>query len=309
VNQHVCVIRSDGSLDAEFLAFYLATPDFQKFVFDSQAGATRQALTKGMIEEFQIPFAELAEQKRIAGILKEQMAAVERARRSAEAQLQAAEAPPAAYLRAVFNSTEAEGWLPTRLSEVAFFQEGPGVRTHQFRNSGVKLLNVTNLVGGSLQLNNTNKYLEESEAYGRYKHFLVDENDIILASSGASWGKVAIARKQDLPLVMNTSTIRLRPSDERKLDRAFLQFFLESESFKEQIRLLITGAAQPNFGPMHLKQVEIRLPSAADQRRLAAQLSSQMASAERLHQTLAEQLDAIHRLPAALLREAFSGRL
>jgi hypothetical protein len=34
-----------------------------------------------------------------------------------------------------------------------------------------------------------------------------------------------------------------------------------------------------------------------------------MASAERLRQTLAGQLDAITKLPAALLRRAFSGEL
>jgi hypothetical protein len=34
-----------------------------------------------------------------------------------------------------------------------------------------------------------------------------------------------------------------------------------------------------------------------------------MASAERLRQTLADQLDTINQLPAALLRRAFSGKL
>jgi type I restriction enzyme S subunit len=34
-----------------------------------------------------------------------------------------------------------------------------------------------------------------------------------------------------------------------------------------------------------------------------------MSSAERLRQTLAEQLDAINQLPAALLRRAFNGEL
>ncbi len=51
------------------------------------------------------------------------------------------------------------------------------------------------------------------------------------------------------------------------------------------------------------------LPPLTDQRRIAAQLSSQMSSAERLRWALAEQLDAINKLPAALLRRGFSGEL
>ena len=58
------------------------------------------------------------------------------------------------------------------LSEVAFFQEGPGVRKFQFRNEGVKLLNVGNINRGVLDTSTTKLYISEDEAYGKYKHFL-----------------------------------------------------------------------------------------------------------------------------------------
>jgi len=45
----------------------------------------------------------LAEQKRIAGVLKEQMAAVENARLAAEEELNSINALPAALLRRAFN--------------------------------------------------------------------------------------------------------------------------------------------------------------------------------------------------------------
>lgn len=69
VNQHVCIIRSDGSIEPAFLAYYLSTPSFQRFIQDNQSGATRQALTKEAIEDFRIPFPSLPEQQRIAAIL------------------------------------------------------------------------------------------------------------------------------------------------------------------------------------------------------------------------------------------------
>ena len=70
------------------------------------------------------------------------------------------------------------------ISEMLWFQEGPGVRNTQYTTSGVKLLNVANLINGELDITNTERYISEDEAYGRYKHFLVDEGDFIIASSG-----------------------------------------------------------------------------------------------------------------------------
>ena len=55
VNQHVSIIRGDGSFDPAFISHFLSIPDFQKQILDSQAGATRQALTKTLIEDFRIP--------------------------------------------------------------------------------------------------------------------------------------------------------------------------------------------------------------------------------------------------------------
>ena len=67
--------------------------------------------------------------------------------------------------------------------------------------------------------------------------------------------------------------------------------------------------AQPLVTGQLIYPLEIGFPPVADQRRIAAQVSSQMASAERLRQMLTDQLDAINKLPAALLREAFSGKV
>src|SRR5690606_40840918 len=70
------------------------------------------------------------------------------------------------------------------LPELLFFQEGPGVRNSQYTSSGIKLLNVANLQNGRLDLSTSDRYISEEEAMGRYKHFLVDEGDLIIASSG-----------------------------------------------------------------------------------------------------------------------------
>ena len=110
------------------------------------------------------------------------------------------------------NISKLKDWQIKKLPEVVFFQEGPGVRNNQYTQTGVKLLNVANLVEGQVVLENTNRYISEEEAYGKYNHFLVDEGDLIIASSGIKVEyfdkKMGFVKKEHLPLCMNTSTIK-----------------------------------------------------------------------------------------------------
>ena len=159
------------------------------------------------------------------------------------------------------------------LDDICFFQEGPGVRKHQYCSKGIKLINVSNLVNGEIDLSNSNRYISKEEAYGRYKHFLIDEGDLIIASSGIKVEyldkKVAFIKKEHLPLCMNTSTIRFKVKDENELDIFYLSYFFKSKNFKNQISKLITGSAQLNFGGSHLKKINLFLPTLNVQKRIS----------------------------------------
>ena len=160
-----------------------------------------------------------------------------------------------------------------KLNKVAWFQEGPGVRKSQFRTSGVKLLNVRNICDRKLVLDKTSIYISEEEAYGKYKHFLIDEGDLLIASSGIKVDyfdkKITFAKKEHLPLCMNTSTIRFKVLDETQLDIHYLRHFLASRYFTRQVQFYITGSAQLNFGPSHLNEMTIILPSLVEQKKIA----------------------------------------
>lgn len=164
------------------------------------------------------------------------------------------------------------GWKKLKLPEFAWFQEGPGLRKWQFTDSGCKVLNITNIVKGKLDLSKTDRHISEQELTSKYSHFLCDAGDIVLASSGNSYCKHGIVREKDLPLVMNTSVIRFKPL--KNCDYEFLNQFLKSSYLKKQIDILITGGAQPNFGPVHLKQIECNFPTLQEQRKISNILST-----------------------------------
>ena len=72
VNQHVAIVRPDpAKLDAGFLRYYLVSPHVQSMLLSwADSGSTRKALTKQMIESFEVSApADVDEQRAIAHIL------------------------------------------------------------------------------------------------------------------------------------------------------------------------------------------------------------------------------------------------
>jgi type I restriction enzyme S subunit len=103
VNQHVSVIRSNGELDPRFLSFFVSSPRFQKFIWRTQAGATRQALTKQIIENFVVPAPSVEIQRAIATRLDAEFSAANAFQVAISAKLSELEKLPAALLRSAFS--------------------------------------------------------------------------------------------------------------------------------------------------------------------------------------------------------------
>ena len=166
-----------------------------------------------------------------------------------------------------------QSWKMHSLHDLLFFQEGPGVRNWQFKDKGVKLLNVRNINNNKINLDATSVYISEEEAYGKYSHFLADAGDLVIASSGIVvenfHNKIAFIKEEHLPLCMNTSTIRFKIAKEDYISIEYFRLFLGTNLFKSQLKKLITGSAQLNFGPSHLKKIKIPLPPLDDQIRIA----------------------------------------
>ena len=198
-------------------------------------------------------------------------------------------------------------WEVKTLDEVCWFQEGPGVRNTQFTASGIKLLNGTNIFRGVLNLDTTTRFISEREGHGAYAHFLADEGDIVLASSGITverlHEKVAFVGAQDLPFCMNTSTIRFKPLA-GILAPIFLFQFLTGNDFKRMIGGVATGSAQLNFGPSHVAKVELSVPPLPEQTAIAEVLTEMDGELAVLTQRREKTLA----LKQAMMQELLTGR-
>jgi type I restriction enzyme S subunit len=170
------------------------------------------------------------------------------------------DAATAALFPATFHNSQfghiPEGWTTIGLPDAIDFLEGPGLRNWQYRDEGMKFLNIRCIGDGDLDIAKANSIsLEEFQK--TYKHFALEEDDIVISSSG-TLGRLAVVRADHLPVMLNTSIIRMRGREAVRL--AYVWGFLQSEYFLSEMFALAAGSVQLNFGPMHLRKISILRP-------------------------------------------------
>lgn len=202
-------------------------------------------------------------------------------------------------------------WEWTRLSNVSIIQEGPGIRSFQYKPDGVQLLTVTNILEGYVDLQKSRKYISEIEYNEKYSHFQVNIGDIVCACSGGSWGKSAIYGIPDYKIILNTSTLRLRFFDDLA-DNGYLYMMTKTFLFKKQLSDQLSGM-QPNFGYAHYSKILIPIPPLNEQKRIAKRIKEiqPLIDKYRVAQEQAEEMDKSLNglLKRSILQYAIQGKL
>lgn len=174
-----------------------------------------------------------------------------------------------------------EHWEVNKFLRLAFFQEGPGLRNWQFADDGIKVICVTNITDKGIIFNNYSKFIDQEDYCKNYKHFTVNFGDLLLSSSGNSWGKVAEYLEKET-VILNTSTIRINQSSKGEYYKIFIKWILQSDAVREQLVLLMTGSCQPNFGPSHLAKLLVPVPPLPEQQKIAQFLDQETGKIDKL---------------------------
>jgi type I restriction enzyme S subunit len=308
------ILRARGALDNRYLSFWLRSKDYHAWRNLQARGTNIQNLRFSEISMIRIPLPPLVEQKRIAAILNEQMAAVEKARAAAEAQLEAAKALSIAYYKNGFgyitplsaraNPVQAApGWKWRLLKDVARLESGhTPSRYHPEWWGGeipwLALPDIRDLDG---------RYAYETREYTNPNG--IDNSSARILPAGtvcfsrtASVGYVTILGR---PMATSQDFVNWVCGPD--LDPEFLMHLFKYS--REYFISLASGAIHKTVYMPTVKKLSILAPGIREQKRIAAIINEQMASTEQLRTEIEKQLHEINSLPAALLKRAFRGEL
>ena len=246
----------------------------------------QSAVKTGKLLSLEIPLPPLPEQKRIAAILKDQMAATEKARTASLERVEAVRALPSAWLREVFSF--GGGGLPQ------------GWRWERF--------------GNLCRIRTGKKNVNSGSPNGKYpfftcatKHTFSDEysfdTDALLIAGNGNVGEVQHYRGK-FEAYQRTYVV-----DDFQHTFPEYAFYALKNGLKEFVSRQKLGNTMPYIKLGMLQSFRIALPPHAEQKRLVSALNSKMAATEKIRASAEAELEAINALPAALLRRAFNGEI
>jgi type I restriction enzyme S subunit len=270
-------------------------------------GATFPNVSGTMLNDLQLPFPPLPEQRRIVGILDEAFDGIAAAKANAEKNLQNARDLFESHLQAVFTQ-RVKGWVEKRLEEVAdancTLSYGI-VQPGDEYPDGLPVVRPTDLTTKVIQLSGLKRI--DPELAGGYRRTSLYGRELLLCVRGST-GVVSIASAELVGANVTRGIVPIR-FDADLLTPDFGFYLMSSGSVQSQIREKTYGAALMQINIRDLRNIMLSFPALKEQKVIAAKLDALSAKTQRLESIYQQKLAALGALKKSLLDQAFTGAL
>ena len=133
---------------------------------------------------------------------------------------------------------------------------------------GPKFLRITDIVPDIINWDSVPYCRIDEQKFQKYK---LENGDIIIARTGATTG-YAKQFKDNRDTIFASYLVRVRPS--KDVDTKFMGLIVQSDAYKDFIKLNLTGAAQPQANAKILTSFKFLLPPFSTQKQIADILSA-----------------------------------
>ena len=158
------------------------------------------------------------------------------------------------------------------LGDVCTFIGGYAFKSTDLSNEQISgqlpVIKIGNLTKeGNIDVSNVQYYTYEDSL----RKYLITKDDILMAMTGATVGKVAISDRDNLLLNQRVGLIR---ANEELVNKEFIKTLLLSDRFYDYCQLTAGGGAQGNISPTEIMNFKFPLPSLAYQEIIADKIKS-----------------------------------
>jgi type I restriction enzyme S subunit len=272
VNQHVSIIRIKKNIADPYFVLYSINSDYYKHRLLSlaQGGATREALTKEMIEKFEIKLPPLPTQQKIASILSTYDDLIENNnRRIIILEEMARKLYREWFVKFRFPGHEdikmvdselgeiPEGWKVVSLEDVCTRITDGSHKSPKSVDVGVPMASVKDMHDFGLNLDSCRQISQEDFEELARNNSKVVANDILVAKDG-SYLKHTFVVEKDLDVALLSSIAILTPS--QVIKPHLLAYCLRSKVVKERMKQCVSGVAIPRIILKDFRKFKIILP-------------------------------------------------
>lgn len=193
-------------------------------------------------------------------------------------------------------------WKRVRLGDVCKLKNGFAFKSNDYVNEGIPILRISDIKTGSVRVDRSVRVVLKKE----YEEYVVLENDILVAMSGATTGKFGIYKSTD-KAYQNQRVGKFQILDKKKLENEFL--FYQLHALKRQIEKDAYGGAQPNISSGKIEAMEILLPPKAIQQAIVSKIEEFFSELDKGIENLRTAQQQLKTYRQAVLKWAFEGRL
>lgn len=159
-------------------------------------------------------------------------------------------------------------WQVKSLGEVAKVKSGFAFKSEEYLNKGVPLVRIGSLNGSSLEFGNETVFVDE-KFLTICREFSLKENDVLIAMSGATTGKLALVKQKDLPCLLNQRVGLISIGSEDVLNAKYFFYYLAKGDLRREVLKIAGGSAQPNISPTQIMSFQIPIPPLPIQKQIA----------------------------------------
>ena len=160
-------------------------------------------------------------------------------------------------------------WEEKKLKEISILIT-KGTTPKKFSSKGINFIKIESILGNNID-NYKCLYVDINTNNIELKRSILKENDILFAIAGATIGKVAIVKKENLPANTNQALSIIRLNN--NINNIFILHILDSNIMKKYIKLNISIGAQPNLNLEQVSNFNFKIPSLEEQTKIANFLS------------------------------------
>ena len=270
-----------------------------RLIEQAHGGVGLQHVTRGMVEELEIPLPPLAEQRRIAEVL-DRAEALRAKRRTALAQL---DSLTQSLFLDLFGdpATNPKGWPAIQLGDVVFsVSDGPHV-SPSYVESGIPFLSTRHVRPGGMSWEDL-KFISLEEAQIHWRKCKPERGDILYTKGGTTG--IAKVVDFDEPVAIWVH-IALLKTDKSKVEPLWLEAMLNAPFCYQQSQRLTRGIANRDLGLTRMVTIKMYLPPIELQRKFARRVGA----VEKLKAAQRASLAELDALFATLQHRAFRGEL
>lgn len=179
-------------------------------------------------------------------------------------------------------------WETFRFIDNVKLRHGYQFRDYDFTDEGTRVVKISQLdPKGNLNL--TKSSFIASDRLNSFKSIRIYQDDILMALTGGTIGKIIRVGKITEPLLQNYRVGNFFP-DKKKLNKTFLYFLLASQVTEEQINYLLNRNGQPNIGKESFKNMFFTLPPLKEQTQIANYLDAKTTAIDKKIKLLKQKI-------------------